>query len=248
MVAGLQRALYQQAPEAGAVDEEVGLQLAVILQRDRADKAVLGPLVDRHHHALMAGHTAGFGLLAQEFRIERRVEMEGIGDLRERRIASIYRPHEPGLARRDRLQGILLGRVDGVILAMVLQEEGVKGDPVHIEAIGPEGVDVFVADPAPVLEFDAELEGRLGAANEVVLIDAERAVERADLRNGRLADADRADRFRLHQFDVAIIVLQQLRQRGRRHPAGGPAADNEHFANSTIGHVVTFNQTGGAGQ
>ncbi len=56
-----------------------------------------------------------------------------------------------------------------------------------------EGMDVTIADLAPVLEPDAELEGRRHAAHELLLVDAEQLMKDADRRHGRFADADGAD-------------------------------------------------------
>jgi hypothetical protein len=68
-------------------------------------------------------------------------------------------------------------------------------------AEGAERVDVAFALPAPVAELDAQLVGRLGLAHEVGLVEAEAGVEVADVRDGGLADADRADLGRLDQVD-----------------------------------------------
>src|SRR3546814_5310520 len=71
----------------------------------------------------------------------------------------------------------------------------VKLDPEHVEAVEAEGMDIAMAGTDPVDEFDPELVGRVGFADELVLVDAEQRVEQADLRNRRLADADGADRL-----------------------------------------------------
>ena len=74
-----------------------------------------------------------------------------------------------------------------------------------------ERMDVGIADPPPVAELDAELEGRPGARHEIGFVDAELLVEGADVRQSRLADPDDADRLRFDQLDAAA-VRQQLDQ------------------------------------
>src|SRR3546814_17297247 len=78
----------------------------------------------------------------------------------------------------------------------------VKLDPEHVEAVEAEGMDIAMAGTDPVDEFDPELVGRVGFADELVLVDAEQRVEQADLRNRRLAAADGADRLALDQLDL----------------------------------------------
>src|SRR3546814_2614839 len=77
----------------------------------------------------------------------------------------------------------------------------------------------------------SDLVGRVGFADELVLVDAEQRVEQADLRNRRLADADGADRLALDQLDLeAGKGAHDARDRGGRHPARGAAADDDDAA------------------
>src|SRR5688572_31259500 len=89
-----------------------------------------------------------------------------------------------------------------------------------------ERMQVVIADARPVLEEDSELEGGGRRAHELLLVDAQEAVECADGRNGRLSDTDGADLLGLHQRDVQQIP-ELLRESGRRNPPGSaPARDD----------------------
>ncbi len=76
------------------------------------------------------------------------------------------------------------------------------------------------------------LKGRLGLADEIVLIDPEYFDETDDGRDGRLADADRADLGRFNQPDATVHIAQQLRQARRAHPTGGSSADDDDVADA----------------
>ena len=68
-----------------------------------------------------------------------------------------------------------------------------KGDAAMVFAIVAEGVDIGVADPAPVAELDTELEGGMGERHQLALVEAEALIEEAHMGQGGLADAHRAD-------------------------------------------------------
>jgi hypothetical protein len=91
-----------------------------------------------------------------------------------------------------------------------------------------------VADARPILEFYAQLEARHGIADQLFLVDAERADEIHDRWNRGLADADGSDLFELDQRDAAVQVLEKSGQARGRHPAGGAAAHDRNAANSTV--------------
>ena len=76
----------------------------------------------------------------------------------------------------------------------------------EVRAEQPEIVEVVVAEATPVDELDAELEGGIRLANELVLVDAEQLVEEDDRRNRGLADADSADFFGLRSSVIRCVA------------------------------------------
>ena len=77
-------------------------------------------------------------------------------------------------------------------------------------------------------------------ADELVLVDAAACVEELDVRHGRLADADGADLLGLDQPDRQQPAPSDAGQRGRRHPAGGAAADDDDRADARgLVHAAT---------
>ena len=74
-------------------------------------------------------------------------------------------------------------------------------DPLKVLAIGPERVEIAFADPAPIHEFDADFECRLGCSDEVVLTgDQRRNVE--EIRTDVLEAL--ADEIR-HMLDEGVV-------------------------------------------
>ena len=143
--------------------------------------------------------------------------------------------HEPTLARRHRLQRVLLERCRLAALAAL---EPVRGE-FHIlarQAGRTERMNVGVPGPGPVLELDSQLEGRLGLANDLVLIDPQHLDEADDRWDGRLADPDGADLGGFDQPDATVQIPQQLGEARRGHPPGGSAADDDDAADWIDGH------------
>src|SRR5882672_907992 len=102
------------------------------------------------------------------------------------------RPRE---ALESRRHGVERQVFEAEYITRVSQSQPVLVDRelVRTDAVRTEGMEVNVAQPRPVAKLDAELERRLGSANEIVFVEPEHAVEEPDRRDGRLADTDGAD-------------------------------------------------------
>jgi len=105
-------------------------------------------------------------------------------------------------------------------------------------------VDVAVAQPAPVDELDAQLEGGAGLAHELVLVELEGMVVDVDERDRGLAHAHGADVVGLDQRDLPGRA-QQLGQRGGGHPAGGAAAGHDDALDVGVVHAGACSSGGG---
>ena len=79
-------------------------------------------------------------------------------------------------------------------------------------------VQIALANMTPIVELDAELERAAGFANKLVFIEAENAIQAADLRDGRFADTNRTNRFRFNQRDVHGRAEQPIHGGGGNPP------------------------------
>ena len=189
--------------------------------------------------AFRALHAERLGETAQIARVEAGVEMEGMEDVGERRVRDVGATQELAGARRHAVEDVVAefrGFAAQVQLVPVMMEG-------HQAQVAPahraEGVVVAMAGSQPIDEFDAELEGALGLADEIVFVEAERAVEQADLRDGGLAHADDADLVGFDQAD-RYAAPEQLGQRRAGHPARGATAHDHDAAQAQVVHVSQF--------
>src|SRR5438270_10728494 len=102
-------------------------------------------------------------------------------------------------------------------------------------------MEVAVVWPQPVDEFDAQLEGAFGGADEFVFIDLQHLVEQLNDRDGRFADADDADFLRFDERDPEPLGWERLGQGRCCHPTGGAAARNDN-ASDRVGHAARARQ------
>ena len=169
--------LFDQDPaEAGAVYEQIACNLLAALELKRLDVTALGVLPDVDDLALDPPRAAFLREATQVGRVEAGVELERIIDRRH--------DHRAGLAvgtRESKLAGGLALGVEmivGEIPSRTLPTHPVvhEADAVHVDTELPEWVEVTVARTQPVDEFDAELEGCVGLAHELVLVEPEHTV------------------------------------------------------------------------
>jgi hypothetical protein len=191
VIAGLERLLDQQAAEARAIDEQIARELPAIIQRDAGHKAAFAIERDIGDPAFVPHHAAVFGKLAQESGIAARIEVIGIIDRRQIVALVIL---GPGKLAEIGGHGFKVEDLDRALVPALRHAvpDVVEADAAHGVAIGAEGVDVAVAQLAPVFELDAQFEG---AADRPAsrLVDAEQIVEADKGWNRCLAHADRAD-------------------------------------------------------
>src|SRR5690606_1150503 len=110
---------------------------------------------------------ARFREAPEEGRVQAGIELERVREPGERVLRVGGRPGEPVRARREDGQRVILQLVAGDTRPARTQPVVVEGHAGDVLAESAERVQVAIAEPAPVVELDAELEGGAGAGHEV---------------------------------------------------------------------------------
>ena len=219
-VTGLEGLFDQHTPKTGTVDEEIAFDPFARLQFERRDKPALAILLDFLDQAFNPFDALGLAESPQESGIEAGIEMIGVID-----VGLFGRVESPGLGG---LKFVAIGIqfIPDAALLRIHPDIVELPHPVRLADLA-EGVDVAVALAAPILECDSELEGRLGGAHELALIDPHQMVEGPVRRDGRLAYSDRADGIGFHEGDVEQGA-EQAGKRRRCDPARRAAPGNDN--------------------
>ncbi|MNV33775.1 hypothetical protein D3C71_1251560 [compost metagenome] len=228
-IAGMQGLLGQQAAEAGAVDEQIAFDDLSVFQHQCRHGAVMGMLPDLADFAFHPAQPVGFGFAAQEFRVEPGVEVIGVIDL------GLGLQREPVFPRGHAFQAEI-AQVRRHAAAQAVQPEVVERRCPSALPDRAERMDETIAGPTPVLERDREFERAGDGLQELLLIDLQETVERADGRHGRLADTHRTDLLGLHQGDVQLVA-ELMRQRTAGQPACSAATGDDDLADAPLGCV-----------
>jgi hypothetical protein len=173
---------------------------------------------------------AGDGEIAHETGEQSGIDVIGIVDVIGVALGiRLSRPFPGGDHRRIRHRALGVGRSQPMRSELVIVIDGRKpaaGRRV-IERMKETGRD-FRSRPRPVDEANAQLEGPVGPADELGLVDPDILQRDLQILNGRFADADGGDIGRLDQSDLNPSfpgVLVEARIEGQRgQPAGGAAA------------------------
>lgn len=183
----LQGIAEEERAEAGAIDEQIGLDLPAVCKNDSIDVTALAIKADIDDASLDALGARGFGVAAEEGREKGGIEMLGpvvalerlrAFTRRQRCEAAHTRSHDWQTIVADIVPPPRLAGADPVMM---------KGNAAEIMPERAERVHVALADVAPVEEVDTELVGGVGRRHEGGFIDAKHFVERAKRGKRRLA-------------------------------------------------------------
>ena len=86
----------------------------------------------------------------------------------------------------------------------------VERHALHLIAIIAKGVDIAVADLAPVDELDSQFETALDSGHHFALVNFEQAIEIQEGRNRGFTNADGADHFRFDQGNRDVATCAKL--------------------------------------
>src|SRR3982751_7122145 len=92
-----------------------------------------------------------------------------------------------------------------------------------------------MAGAEPLGEFDAELERRVGAAEEIGLVEAKADDQVMDLRDRRFADPDRSDLIGFDERDGGAVA-EKANEGCCGNPACSSAAGNDDIEGRGLAH------------
>src|SRR5690606_23747566 len=127
----------------------------------------------------------------------------------------------PSPRRQDR-QGIGLDR-RGIPRAVLTQPVMMEVDAPKRQSMRPEWMDVAFARPSEVSELDPKFIRGASRPHEFGLVETDPGDERAQMRQGRLTDADDADLGGFDEPDVDRAAEEAGKRRGG-HPSRGASA------------------------
>jgi len=93
-----------------------------------------------------------------------------------------------------------------------------------------------VAEIGPIAKLNSNLVGAVARLEELAFVNAEEPVQLLENRNGSFADTHNPHFLRFDERDPHARLRKGSRERAGRHPAGGPAADDENVANDIPVH------------
>ncbi len=232
-VGRLQRLADQQRGEAGAVDEEVGVERVAALELERRDVAALVQL-GRVHVARHVHDAALQRLLVQEGPEQAGIEVVAVADVERemaRRLRCLAAHGEP--LRQEEAIGMRMHV--GIVQARVDVAQELR----HRQVVQRRRERMEVALEArtrrPAIERDAALVGRVAGRHPLGLRDAQALEERAQPGCRALAHADDADHRRLQHRHLQSLAELRVGQQQRRHPARGAAADDGDVPDRRLG-------------
>src|SRR5882762_9437344 len=115
--------------------------------RFRFDQSTLAMHMHLSYASFGSLHAPRLGEAAQEARVQRRIKLKGVGDLRQRRARELgLRPQKSALPRRDGGERIRIQRRQLTEMA-ALEPEVLKIHSQHGDAVRAEGMNVTIADP-----------------------------------------------------------------------------------------------------
>src|SRR5579872_1597144 len=175
-VSGVQRLLDQQTSDARAIDEQLTRDFLSVGKLDLFDESVLPAQQDIDDLALDPAYSGTFCILAEVFGIEPRVELECVHQLVQREACIGSGPPKFPSRGSDRAHrpGGYIGKDAPLALAQI---ELVERNALQVLTKHSKRMEIAMTNLTPIHEFDAELVGALGRADELVLIDSEQVVE-----------------------------------------------------------------------